>query len=74
VVFNPPFSDTPTITAATHVNYSDQNPSSTHNPNFRNVTKDGFEVSMAAGYYYQTTWYFQYYGYLPVDFIAIGPR
>jgi hypothetical protein len=74
VVFNPPFSDTPTITAATHVNYSDQNQSSTHNPNFRNVTKDGFEVSMAAGYYYQTTWYFQYYGYLPVDFIAIGPR
>jgi hypothetical protein len=74
VLFNPPFSDTPTITAATHVNYSDQNQSSTHNPNFRNVTKDGFEVSMAAGYYYQTAWYFQYFGYLPIDFIAIGPR
>ena len=74
VLFNPPFSDTPTITAATHVNYSDQNQSSTHNPNFRNVTKDGFEVSMAAGYYYQTTWYFQYFAYLPIDFIAIGPR
>jgi hypothetical protein len=29
---------------------------------------------MAAGYYYQTAWYFQYFGYLPIDFIAIGPR
>jgi hypothetical protein len=74
VVFNPPFSDTPTITSATHVNYSDQNQYSTYSPNFRYVTKDGFEVSVAAGYYYGTAWNYSYFGFLPVDFIAIGPR
>lgn len=74
VVFNPPFSDTPTITSATHSHFTDENQHSTFSPNFRNVTKDGFEVSLAAGYYYQTTWTYNYFAYLPIDFIAIGPR
>ena len=74
VVFNPPFSDTPTITAAAKIDYSDQNPYAQYQPIFRNVTKDGFEVTTADGYYYSTSWYAVLWGFLPVDFIAVGPR
>jgi hypothetical protein len=73
VVFNPPFSDTPTITAATQT-IPNQNPYGQHQPLIRNVTKDGFEVTTADGYYYSTTFYFAMFGFVSVDFIAVGPR
>lgn len=73
VVFNPPFSDKPTITAAAQT-ILNHNPYGQYQPIIRDVTKDGFEVSIGDGYYYSTTWNFSLFGFLPVDFIAVGPR
>jgi hypothetical protein len=84
VVFNPPFSDKPTITAAATTNASagaaattaaqGENHSGSSQPHIRNVTKDGFEISMTNGYYYSTTWYWHQWAHMPVEWIAIGPR